>query len=164
MKLDLKGRCKMVYHNCIDCGKERLVRLIKDKPERLRCKSCSNKLNSTGRECSPATRKRISDGVTKHGASNTKLYHVWLSIKDRCYNSKCKYYKYYGSKGIAVCDEWLHDFATFRDWAFSNGYREGLTIDRIANNNNYEPSNCQWLTRSEHTTKDNIAGQKKRLK
>jgi len=76
----------------------------------------------------------------------------------------CPLIQHYGGKGVIVWDAWLHDFAAFRDWAFSNGYIEGLSIDRINNNGNYEPSNCRWLTRSEHTTKDNLARSERRFK
>ena len=81
----------------------------------------------------------------KHGKSKTRLYHVWCSMRGRCYRESDTNYKYYGKLGITVCDEWK-DFMSFYEWAISNGYQEGLTLDRINVNGNYEPSNCRWTT------------------
>lgn len=86
---------------------------------------------------------------TKHSLSYTKLYKVWGGMKTRCYNPNFMYYCNYGGRGIAICKEWKDDFSNFYKWAISNGYREGLTIDRINNDGNYEPSNCRWITRAE---------------
>jgi hypothetical protein len=74
-------------------------------------------------------------------------------MKQRCFNPKHSGFKNYGNKSITICDEWYNSFEKFRDWALVNGYQEGLTIDRINNKGNYEPSNCQWLTRSENSKK-----------
>jgi len=95
----------------------------------------------------------------KHGEAGTnlriqtRLYDVWCSMKYRCYGLKSQIYKYYGGRGIKICDEWKNDFITFRGWALANGYQENLTIDRINNNGNYEPNNCQWITASENSKK-----------
>lgn len=87
----------------------------------------------------------------KHGKSKTRLYHTWKHIKQRCYNTNDKDYKYYGGRCIAVCDEWLKDFMNFYNWAINNGYNENLTIDRIDVNGNYEPSNCRWVDRKQQS-------------
>lgn len=84
-----------------------------------------------------------------HGGSSTNLYMRWSKMKDRCSNPNAQNYKRYGGRGIRVCDDWQNSFATFRDWALSNGYKEELTLDRIDVNGNYCPENCRWITNGE---------------
>ena len=90
----------------------------------------------------------------------TRLYRIWDHIKRRCYNDNEYCYERYGGRGIIVCKEWAKSFLVFRSWAVETGYSNDpavdITIDRIDNDGNYEPSNCQWLTRSENTRKGNL--------
>jgi hypothetical protein len=68
---------------------------------------------------------------------------------DRCYNPKNKSYKYYGGKGVSVCDEWQFNFMSFFIWAIQGDYTDKLTLDRINSNGIYEPDNCRWATQQQ---------------
>ncbi|MBU3102922.1 hypothetical protein [Clostridium gasigenes] len=88
--------------------------------------------------------------MKKHGmAKKTKLYPVWVTMKQRCYNGKNKDYYNYGARGVTVCDEWRTNYLKFHNWAYGAGYNEGLSLDRIDVRGNYEPSNCRWATMKE---------------
>lgn len=125
---------------CIcDCGKEIIV-------------SKNSLLDGSARSCGCLKKlKRYGSGLPK--TINKKLYGVWVNINQRCLNPKNKDYKYYGARGIKVCDEWIADFENFYNWSISNGYKENkhLSIDRIDVNGNYEPSNCKWIPLKEQS-------------
>lgn len=81
------------------------------------------------------------------GYTQTRLYRSWTGMRSRCNDPNCPDYRNYGGRGITVCDEWNEYFITFAEWAIDNGYRDGLTIDRIDNDKGYYPGNCRWVDR-----------------
>lgn len=80
---------------------------------------------------------------TAHGGYKERLYGILKNMKRRCNNNKYKRYKFYGGKGVKICDEWK-SYSVFRKWALNNGYKDNLTIGRIDNDRDYCPSNCRW--------------------
>ena len=81
-----------------------------------------------------------------------RLYRIWKNMRYRCQKPKHHAFSSYGGRGISVCNEWK-SFPAFVKWSKANGYADNLTIDRIDVDGNYEPSNCQWLTKSENSKK-----------
>lgn len=125
-----------------DCGNEKIVNSTSLKSGR-------------SKNCGCITKERL----TKHNKFNTRLYRILHGMKGRCYNSKNDNFKNYGGRGITICQEWLDDFMNFYNWAINNGYSDELSIDRINNDGNYEPSNCRWAdvkTQSRNTSRTNL--------
>ena len=121
------GKTKIVNGNSLVCG---------------RTKSCGCLLVDNGRAKSKGDRHR------------DRLYILWIGMRQRCNNKNHKSYKWYGGKGIKVCDEWDNDYESFEKWAYDNGYDKTLprgvqTIDRINSDLDYSPDNCRWATQKE---------------
>lgn len=126
---------------------------------RILCKcECGNEvivnlnalLSGNTKSCGCLRKDTTKSHFTKHGLKNHPLYCVWRGIKDRCLNPNCKAYKNYGGRGISVCPEWL-EFQPFYKWAVANGYKRGLTIERINNNHNYCPDNCKFIPKAKQS-------------
>lgn len=94
--------------------------------------------------------KRYESHNATHGMTKTDLHNKWCQMRQRCGNPQCKAYQHYGAEGVSVCDEW-NSFANFRNWSLANGYREGLSLDRINNEKGYSPDNCRWITWEEQS-------------
>lgn len=84
--------------------------------------------------------------ITRHGMCDHPLNIMWCGMKERCNNPNADNYKWYGGAGIKICPEWNNDFLAFYNWAVSNGWSNGLSIDRIDNTKGYSPDNCRFVT------------------
>lgn len=132
-RVEKKGRTKptptwKVRARC-ECGKEAWLYASNFGRKGLACRQCAAKARVT------------------HGMANTKIYHVWASMIERCTNVSQPCYQYYGGAGVKVCERWRK----FENFYEDVGERPGdLQLDRINTYGNYEPGNTRWATRSEN--------------
>lgn len=134
--IDKDGHTNYLFR--CDCGNETKVALTLVKNGHT--KSCG---------CMKYESKNI-----KHGKCSSRIYRIWSSMLTRCHNENSKSYKYYGEKGIKVCERW-HNFDNFYEDT-KNNYSDELSLDRYPNNNgNYEPNNFRWATTTEQQINKN---------
>lgn len=138
-----KGRYETFFECKCSCGKENII-----------VRATSVKSGHT-KSCGCLQKERASQTIannTTHGKSDLKAYKIWRSMRSRCNLVTDKSYKYYGERGISVCDEWNNSFESFYNWLIQNGYIEtdsrniSTTLDRINVNGNYEPTNCRLVS------------------
>lgn len=104
-----------LYH-CI-CGKEKIVTTYSVASGKTKSCGCWNK-------------ERTVESHYKHGKCDHPIYKSWRRMLTRCYYKKAREYRYYGAKGVSVCDEWRYSFITYYNWAIAAGWQEGLIIDK----------------------------------
>ena len=126
------GQKKALWSFGCSCGNTKVIQVNHVASGKTRSCGCNSPL---------LTRKR----KVKHGFTNNPIYHVWSSMKARCYNKKNDMYKTYGGRGITVCDEWMNA-KIFCTWAINNGWKKELQIDRKNNDLGYFPKNCRFIT------------------
>ena len=137
----IEKRQTMVFARCSFCGKETKLRFYRLETQQ-----------SCGCQQGNHTKGRIPINKTHGKSKGNRLYNVWNNIKGRCNCVTNPAYKYYGGKGVKLCDAW-RDFSIFQDWCYATGYKPGLHLDRIKSDQGYNPNNCQWLTPAQNAAK-----------
>jgi hypothetical protein len=119
-----------VWECICDCGTKLIIHGSTLRKGQISCRKCRNH-------------------AWTHRLTNTRLYNIWWGIKGRCYCPTNEAYNSYGGRGIKMSEDWKNNPTAFYQWGMGNGYKPGLTIERIDNDGNYEPNNCKFIPRSE---------------
>lgn len=144
--IEANGRTRnntIIWRCVCSCGKETNVPTTRLTHGKTKSCGCYNADMTRNRNIKNA---KFPPG--KH-SMKSRLYRIYTGMKTRCYNHNAPEFKYYGARGIELCQEWANSFETFFDWAISNGYSDNLSIDRIDNDKGYCPKNCRWTTAKE---------------
>lgn len=105
-----------------------------------RCRSCG---------CYDKERLKKGDSGRKYTIRNIYIYRAYTMMMHRCYNKKNASYKYYGGRGVQVCDEWKGNYQSFLNWALQCGWENGLHLDKDIRGDSllYSPNTCCWVTK-----------------
>ena len=125
-------------------------------PFKTRVSTVKNGTTTKCRSC------QVTIKNTKHNDTDSRLYNIWARMKYRCENQNNPAFKYYGAKGVSVCEEWKQSYIKFKEWALSNGYKNNLVLDKDIlcenlkiNPKIYSPDTCMWITLSENSKERN---------
>lgn len=132
-----KGGHRLVRCKC-SCGKEKIVRI-------------SHIVNNEIMSCGCLEKENQKYGSITHGLARTMIYRIWAGMIQRCYNHNEKIYKYYGGRGIRVCDKWKNSFSDFF-LDVGSPPTKNHSLDRFPDKDgNYEPGNVRWATKIEQS-------------
>lgn len=127
---------RMFHIKCSECGWETDTRM--------------NEIKRLSKKCTHVNLFGVYTYDRINNIQNTNLNKIFRGMYCRCYDVKEKSYRWYGAKGVKICQEWINNPKSFEEWALANGYENNLTIDRIEEDKDYCPDNCRWITRKDN--------------